>query len=48
MKDYYRLTNIQKAKVSQNLIDILEKNICPSSKTINLSPYFRKISKFYK
>lgn len=27
VKDYYRLTDIQKANISQNLIDILEKDI---------------------
>ncbi|WP_407402753.1 hypothetical protein [Chryseobacterium sp.] len=34
MKDYYRLTHIQKVRISQNLIDILEKDICPSPETI--------------
>ncbi|MCE3074480.1 MULTISPECIES: hypothetical protein [Chryseobacterium] len=34
MKDYYRLTNVQKVNISQNLIDILEKEICPSPETI--------------
>lgn len=34
VKDYYRLTDIQKANISQNLIDILEKDICPSAETI--------------
>ena len=34
MKDYYRLTEIQKANISRNLIDILEKEICPSAETI--------------
>ena len=34
MKDYYRLTEIQKAKISQNLIDILEKEFCLSAETV--------------
>jgi hypothetical protein len=34
MKDYYRLTTIQKVNISQNLIDILEKDSCPSPETI--------------
>ncbi|WP_165570684.1 hypothetical protein [Chryseobacterium luteum] len=34
MKDYYRLTDIQKVNISQNLIDIFEKDICPTRETI--------------
>lgn len=34
MKDYYRLTDIQKENVSQNLVDILEMDIRPSAETV--------------
>jgi len=34
MKDYYRLTTIQKEDISQNLIDILERGVKPSKETV--------------
>lgn len=33
MKDYYRLTTKQKKEIAQNLIDIIDKDICPSVET---------------